>query len=97
MKISQFGFKRLLAVLNLLFPQNCIFLEETGGEANIFVVLALMILDLSIPRYALFVEFQQIFLIIILKMNLFVRYVGKVLISLIARDRWAFMITSCGN
>ena len=31
MKTSQSGFKRLLAVLNLFFPQNCIFLEETGG------------------------------------------------------------------
>ena len=97
MKTSHSGFKLVLAVLYLLFPHNCIFLAETGGEANIFVVPALMILDLSIPRYALFVEFLQIFLIIILKMNLFVRYVGKVLISFIGRDRWAFMIPSCGN
>ena len=71
--------------------------RQASGEANIFVVPALMILDLSIPRYVLFVEFLQVFLIIILKMNLFVRYVGKVLTSLIGRDRWAFMITSCGN
>ena len=54
--------------------------RQASGEANIFVVPALMILDLSIPRYALFVQ-----------------YVGKVLISLIGRDRWAFMKLPCGD